>query len=136
MSATVTPVAEETAPTPIGYEDAEYWLIVSNSGQKESFRLLPANGESCDIMKSPLDGSVMGLKVVYCDPKTKEVVGRRYFHGLNIFHFDQVQVKDAIYANGDSPAEREFKRREVEKANRIERLEQLRNEKLDDLDDE
>lgn len=107
-------------PAPEKFEDVEYWRIVSSAGLAEAVRIRPSIGEKGELQVSPLDGSVLALKFEFKGGEKNERTGRQFFPMNNVFHWDIAYVHEAVYKEGESPAEIELKRRAKARETRIE----------------
>jgi hypothetical protein len=122
---------------PVGVENIEYWLFVSPQGQKEVVRIRPDIGEKGEYHRSPLDGSVLGIRFVFkTGDQQNEVSGERYVPVSTgaVFFVDCGKVKENVYREGESPAELELKRRAAARAQSIQERAAKLNESLDEDD--
>lgn len=119
---------------PERYEAVEYWLLKTPAGITETLRVRPEIGDKAKLQLSPLDQSVLGIHFEFHGGEKNEVTGRRYVPMQSLFFYDQAFVNEAVYKNGESPADVELKRRaklrESQLALKAERL----NENLNDED--
>lgn len=120
---------------PERYEDVEYWLLKTPAGITETLRVRPEIGDKAKLQLSPLDQSVLGIHFEFRGGEKNEVTGRRYVPMQSLFFYDQAFVKEAVYKNGESPADIELKRRAKLRETKIAIKAAKLNENLDDDDD-
>lgn len=119
VSVTATDVISQG--TPERFERVELWAIESAAGKSVTVLVRPENGESAKLQQSPLDGSFIGLMFEFHGGVKNEVTGRQFFPiGPGMFNYSFAYHDMPHFKEGTSPAELELKRREKEKADRIE----------------
>lgn len=124
-----------STPVPDRFENVEYWLLKTTTGLTETLRVRTEIGEKGELQVSPLDGSLLGLKFEFHSGDEKnELTGRRFVPVASLFFFDIAYHKDAVYKNGESPAEIELKRRQKQRETTIQERAAKLAENLDDTD--
>lgn len=101
-------------PVPERIEEVELWSFTSINGfTSEPIMMRPELGEKAVVQHSPLDGSFLGVLFELRSGDDRNEKTRRVFYpaGAGLYCFEQQFHKMPHYKPGDSPLEREMKRK-------------------------